>query len=278
MSEKARLKKGKQILEIAREKIGLNLSNQVVDSFKLLINREAEIGGIRMLSQKEVNVMLPSKIITVESVEKPFKSKTTSVWNGGKYKKINESEIMGRRFVRDLTKPKPLNKKQEELMKNGLGKEQFEQMRKAKASQLKRDPRADFEDSLWNDVFPLILVHPFLREVIFSFIGNTKSDGRVAQVIDATTKSGRSIRLFFDVETKYLLLMVVRWQSWDGDYRKRLYFSDRKKIDGIVIPTKIKSEHTYIPTGKKPRISYAYIDIMEFALNPKFTEKMFKVD
>lgn len=274
--EKAEIKdeqivKGKQIIEDARKAITTNKLISNLNSLQISTKRQSDYGEFVMVDTKEINISLPDKILSVYSTTKPFESKATSIWNGEKYKKLFENVTFdGQRSVRDVTNKK-LN---DNFLKMAKDDENREKMKKA----MSIDPRERLNNDLWSDVFPFILIQPLEKQAEFKYIGKTKSADREANVVDTTTKSGRSIRLVFDSETKFLLLMIEKYQGFDGDYETKYYYSDRESVDNVLIPKKIKVEHRFTPTGKDTKVTYYYNDILEFKINPKFKSNLFDIN
>lgn len=263
--------KGKQIIEDARKKIGADklISNLV--SFQLSTRSQSDLGEIVIGNAKEINFAMPDKVISVYSTTKPLESKSTSVWNGEKYKKLSEYVAPdGQRTIRDTTKQEMSGN----LANFVKDKETLEKIKKASAI----DPKTRMNDGLWSEIFPLILTHPFETRAEFKYVGKAQSASGEANIIDTTSASGRSIRLFFDVKTNQLLMLIEKYTGFDGDYETKYYYSNREAADGVLIPKKIKVEHKYTATGKAAKVTYSYIDVVEFKINPKFKPNFFDVN
>lgn len=264
--------RGGQIVENARKEIGGGgkiISNLV--SFQISTRSQSEIGEFVTVNEKQVSFAPPDKIVSVYSTIKPLESKTTSVWNGEKYKKLFELvDFEGRRTVRDATK--------QETSANSANfvkdKETLEKIKKASAV----DPKARLNDDLWSEIFPLILAHPFEPKAEFKYVGKAQSSSGEANVVETTTAGGRSIRLFFDSKTSHLLMMIENYKFFDGDYETKYYYSNRELAGNVLIPKKIKVEHRFTPTGRETRVTHTYIDVVQLLINPKLKPNLFDVN
>ena len=273
--KKGNLVQGKRIVLNAQKVTGADRLDSGFDALHISAVLNQTSGRLEVTRNMDISLIIPGKILLVNSYSKPFKYKTTSIWNGEKYRKFSEAEIMGRRIFRDSAKPEPLGKN----LKGRLDPEQIEKFNKAKMKAAKLDPRKGLDNELWSYVFPLILKHPFEKIAgKFKYAGKAESDGTTANVVDVVTEDGRSIRLLFGAETNLLLLMIEKYKSFDGDYEKTYFYSDREMAGKILIPKKIKVEQKFTPTGKAIRISYSYVNISEFKINPKLKDDVFKIN
>ncbi|MDQ6785993.1 MAG: hypothetical protein M3033_04135 [Acidobacteriota bacterium] len=89
---------------------------------------------------------------------------------------------------------------------------------------------ASFRNNLWLDY------KKEKAKIVAS--GQTKIDGKLANVLTYTTAKGVSIKLFFDVATAILL----REESTFGDALRTTDYADYRKIDGIDEPFLIKEK------------------------------------
>lgn len=266
-----RIVKGQQIIENARKEIGIDQLISNLNSFQVSIKSISDLVEFVAVNTKEISIMLPGRIRSGYSTEKPSESKTTSIWNGGNYKKLLEFVAFdGRRDVQDVTN-RELNGNLSKFVKDPAT---LEKIKKAKSI----NPKERLNNDLWSEVFPLILIHPFDKQAEFRYVGKAESPTGTANVVDTTTESGRSIRLLFDSKTNYLLSMIEKYKSFDGDYEIKYYYSNRLSVDNVLIPKKIKVEYKFTPTGKETRLTYNYNDVLEFKLNPKFKPNLFDVN
>lgn len=263
--------KGKQIIEDARKKIGAEKLITNLESFQLSIKSTSDLGEFVDVNTKELSIMLPGKILSVFSTEKPDESKTTSIWNGEKYRKLLEFVAFdGGRSIQDVTNRDSAGG----LAKFVKDKETLEKIKKVKAI----DPKERINNDLWSDVFPLILMQPFGTKAEFKYVGKAKSADREANVVDTTTENNHSIRLLFDSETNLLLLTIEKYEFFDGNYEIKSYYSNRELADNILIPKKIKVEYRFTPTGKDTKVTNIYKDVIGFKINPKFKPNLFDVN
>ncbi len=265
------ISRAKEIIENARKETGADKFVSNLDSFQLTIKSVGDIEGTEWITTKEASVMLPDKIFSVYSTKKPFESNAISIWNGQKYKKLFESVTFnGQRLVKDVTN-QDLSSNFTNLVKD---KETLEKIKRVRAI----DPKVRMNDELWSEIFPLILTHPFESQAEFKFVGQAKSADRTANVVDTISANGREIRLLFDSETHHLLMMIEKYKGFDGEYETKYYYSDRELTDNILIPKKIKVEHKYTQTGKEAKITYKYLEVAEFKINPKFKSNLFDIN
>jgi hypothetical protein len=220
----------------------------------------------------EINSIIPDKIQSIWSIEKPFPSKTRNLWNGAKHKRLSEFEAMGQIVVRDTTDSSQ-NGESLKLLEGKTDKEKLEMLKKARA----KDPKENFYNQIWFGLFPLVLSNPFEPNLEFKYVGKAQSSNQTANVVDVKAKNGKSYRLLFDSQTNYLLMMIENYKGDDGDYEIKYYYSNREKVNNVLIPKKIKVESKFTSTGKEPRISYSTIDVLEFKLNPELKESIFEI-
>lgn len=230
---------------------------------------------------EEVNLEFPDKIQAIYSgtvllpSQLPSSGQLTRTWNGEKYKSISVNEFSGQRTVRDMTEleNKPISK----TVSNVLGKKSAATLENAR----KADPKNIFMESLWTSIFPMILSHPFEKNIEFKYIGKAKSNDKTANVIDVKPANGKTYRLLFDSETNHLLMMIVTHKEINdrfvGDVEEKYYFSERELVGGVLIPKKIKVEKKATPDGESPVVKFFNIEIVDFKLNPKFDEKIFEI-
>lgn len=269
---KEQAKNGVQIIENARKAIG---AIDIVKSVYLSTISESVIEKFHITESREISLILPDKILLINSSKTPVESKDTTKWNGEKYKKFYEFvDLDGRRTITDATKSKNYDNSIKFALDKG-DKETAEKLEALKKNQ--PDPTRQLYNNLWTSLFPLILTQPFESNAEFKYIGNVKASNTLTTVVDVVTGNSHLLRLFFDSKTNYLLLMIETYTFWDGDYENKYYYSNRELINNVLIPRKIKVENKFTPTGKEPRISYVNIDILEFKLNPEFKKDTFEI-
>ena len=263
-----------EIIQKARQAIGLDKSGKISSYFykskTTLISQNYNSDSF-----EEVNLELPGKIKVVYRNDF-LKFQLNRTWNDDKYKAIFESESSsGQRTVKDITaeENKPLSKN----VSNVIGKTTTSALQNSR----KADPKKIFKESLWTSIFPLILSHPFEKNIEFKYVGKAKSNDKTANVVDVKPSDGKTYRLLFDSETNYLLLMIVSHKETNerfvGDVEAKYYFSERELINGVLIPKKIKVEKKATPLGQSPITGFSNIEMLEFKLNPTLDEKIFKI-
>ncbi len=266
---------GAETIRKARQAIGLDKFNEISSYFNK-IKQTHLLQSFNLERFEEVSLILPDKIQAIYGSNSPFFSRLTRTWNGEKYKSIFESKSSsGQRTIRDHTalESKPLST----AVGNVISKETAEALERSRRS----DPKNILKKSLWTSLFPLILSHPFEKNIEFNYVGKAESEGKTANVVEVKPIGGTTYRLFFDTETNYLLMMItsekVNNGRFVGDVETKYYFSERELIDGILIPKKIKVEKKATPEGKAPIARYSVFEILDFKLNPTLDEKKFRI-
>lgn len=270
-----------EIVRNARQAIGLDKAGEVSSYFyksKTMIPLK-EFGNYENF--EDVSIKFPDKIQVIYSGKLPSSSQLSSstqltrTWNGKKYKSISETEFSGQRTVRDTTNEN--SKTISKSVSDVIGKKSAAALENTR----KADPKNIFTESLWTSVFPLILSHPFEKNIEFKYVGKAKSNDKTANVIDVKPTNGKTYRLLFDSETNYLLMMIVSFKETNdrfvGEVEEKYYFSERELVGGVLIPKKIKVEKRATPDGESPVVKFFNIEIVDFELNPKFDEKIFEI-
>ena len=270
-------KENNEIIILARNAIGI--SNEEPNSFHIKL-KQTFLTKVENIPDEstikdattELNILNPDQIQTIWSIETPFPSKTTSIWNGKNFKRIVEFEVMGKTVVQNISDTSR-NKGSLKALDGKIDKEKLDRLKDAKL----KDPKEDFYNQVWFGLFPLILSNPFESNIELKYVGKAEASNQIANVVDFKSKNGRNYRLLFDSLTNYLLMMVVNYKGADGEYEIKYYYSNREKVGNILIPRKIKVENKITLTGKEPRLSHSNIDVMEFKLNPEFKENIFHI-
>lgn len=269
---------GEDIIQKARETISLDKSGKISSYFyKVKTSFLGKTQGGNSLPDyfEEVSFTLPDKIQTISSMTEPFVSQATKTWNGGKYKSIFEAEMSGQRIVKDDSNPEKI--KMSKSLESVLGKDKA-----AVLNNIERpDPKKILKESIWTELFPLILNHPLEPKLEFNYVGKAKSNDKIAKVVDVQSEDGKTYRLLFDTETNYLLMMIVNFKvnkpDFTGDIETKYYFSERKTVAGIMIPKKIKVEDKSTAKGQPSVIKFRNIEILEFKINPEFKKDLFDI-
>lgn len=268
------------IIQSARQVSGLNQTNEIL-SYHYRSRKSMPIKNFSYENVEEISIKFPDKISAINtsnillSPDSPSSSQLVKVWNAAKYKAVAETEISGRRIVKDVT-----NEQTRTISKNVsdiIGKKTATALQNSQEA----DPKQIFTESLWTSIFPLILSHPFEKNIPFKYAGKAQSNGKTANVVDVRPSNGKTYRLLFDSETNYLLMMVVSFKETNerfvGDIEAKYYFSERELIDGLLIPKRIKVEEKVTPEGKSPTVRFSNIEILDFKVNPKLDEKIFEI-
>lgn len=265
---------GEEIISKARQVSGLDQSGQI-PSYRYKLKKTLLTQNSSLESFEEASLNLPGKIQVTYGMDSPFFSRLTRTWSGEKYKSISESESAGQRTVKDVTveETKPISV----AVSDVIGKKAATAFQEAK----KIDPKTIYADSLWTSLFPLVLSHPFEKNIEFKYAGKAKSNDKTANVIDVKSTGGKTYRMLFDSETSYLLMMIVSSREsnprFTGNVETKYYFSERELTGGVLIPKKIKIEEKITPDGKPTVLKYSNIEVVDFKLNPKFDEKTFAI-
>jgi hypothetical protein len=224
---------------------------------------------------EEISLTLPDKIHAIYSTGEPLRYQSFKTWNGEKYKSIFETEILGRKIVKDDTNAE--NVKPSKSVVAVLGKENtalFENIKRV-------DPKESLKESMWTELFPMIFSHPLEPKLEFQYVGKAKSNDKIANVTDVKSANGKTYRLLFDSETNYLLMMIVSFKRTDqfftGDQEMKYYFSQRETVDGILIPRKVKVENKQTAKGQPSKTSFLNLEILEFKINPEFKKDLFEI-
>jgi hypothetical protein len=265
---------GQEIILNARKAIGIDKNGEILSYFyKLkttLLNQKKTYESF-----EEMSLKLPGKIQIIYGDESPYLSQLTRTWNGEKYKSIYESESSGQRTITDMTELE--NRTLSKAVSDVIGKKTTAALQNSN----RPNPKTIFLESLWTSLFPLILSHPFEKNIEFKYVGKAKSNNKIANVIDVKPSNGKTYRLLFDSETNYLLMMIVSHKETNerfiGDVEAKYYFSERELIEGLLIPKKIKVEKKATPLGQTSITGFSTLEILDFKLNPKLEEKIFEI-
>ncbi|MFV0390266.1 MAG: hypothetical protein ACK5NT_16110 [Pyrinomonadaceae bacterium] len=242
--------------------------------------------GKPLVSETEIILNLPNKIRT--STSRLNLSESIEIWNGEKFKSLLVIDILGNRSVMDTTNRNSndtISDNSLSKMEGKIDKKKLDAMKSAKSTK-KTDPKVALQSKLWTDLFPLILSHPFESNLQFKYIGKAESKGKFANVVDVTSMTGQTYRLFFDSETNLLLMMTYNRTDNKGDfggafdgYREyKYYFTNREKMNGLLIPRQIKGETIFKPKdGAEVKHLYTTIEVEELQINPEINESIFEI-
>ncbi len=270
---------GEEIILKARKASGMDKSGEITSyfhKFKVTYFNSTTNENHNLNTFQEASLELPGKIQVVDSMSGSLFSQLTRTWNEDKYKSTFEMESSsGQRTVKDITASE--NKPVSKAVSDVLGKKTTTALQNSQ----KADPKKIFMNSLWTSLFPLILSHPFEKNIEFKYVGKAKSNDKMANVVDVKPADGKTYRLLFDTETSYLLMMIVSHKETNerfvGDVEAKYYFSERELINGVLIPKKIKVEQKATASGQPPTTGFSNIEILEFKLNPEFKKDLFEI-
>lgn len=187
ITKKPSVNEGEEIIRQARKAIGLDKIGEI-SSYLLKMKKVILVKNNNYESFEEVGHILPSKIQVIYGRDSPFFSRLTRTWNSEKYKSTYESESStGQRTIQDITaqENKPLSK----AVSDVIGKNTAAALQNAR----KADPKSIFEESRWTSLFPLILSHPFEKNIEFKYVGKAKSNDKTANVVDVKPANGKLI-------------------------------------------------------------------------------------
>lgn len=264
-SKNESLRKGKEIIRKSKETLGISLSmTSFIVKLRSVRNLENQENSSND-SQIEIAIF-PLEKIRILSISEDGNVISRSIWNEKKFKQTLESESEGRRYVYDTTNGTPLS----QTALNAI---------KSKKSEVKvENPRSvAFSDSLWKLVFPFILRHPIDSSEKIEYLGRAQAGERIASFVQLTTANGRTIQMFFDEKTNYLLLMIEKFKKSEREYENKYYFSNREERSGVLVPTKFKIEHKVTLKGESPITFFEYIELESFEANPKIDNKIFEI-
>lgn len=275
------LSNGEKIIRKSREATGLEKQKFESVQYKVKTSLLAKTPSGRTIPDffSEVSLSLPDKIQTIFLMGPPIASTSTQTWNGEKYKSFLEIDMLGQRIVKDNTNADRDSSRNKDfgILEGKIDKDKLAAFKNTR----RLDPKVILLEEMWTQLFPLILTHPFEKDVKFNYIGKAKANNITANVVDFKPKNGKSYRLLFDTETNYLLMMIVTYKRNDpffvGDQEMKYYFSNRELTGDILIPKKIKVENKQTAPGKPPKITFSNIDILEFKLNPELKQSMFEI-
>ena len=207
---------GEKIVHLSRGAVGLEKQKfeSVQYKVKTLLLTKTPSGRAMPDFFSEISLILPEKIQAVYSRGEPFPYISTKTWNGEKYKSFFEMEFMGEKTIKDDTNADRDSGKSKDygILEGKIAKDKLAVLKNAK----RLDPKEVLSESMWTELFPLILTHPFEKDVKFNYVGKAKANNVTANVVDFKPKNGKSYRLLFDAETNYLLMMIVKYKRNDA--------------------------------------------------------------
>lgn len=262
-----KLAKGQEIVIRAHNAIDKGNILQNLKSFYL--NVESSISE-NISTGTEFSFLTPDKIRIV-NISEP--SKIIKIINGNKYSDDSELIVNGETYsTRRMGRPQ-LPTKMPAYIEEAVSKE--------KAEYLKKNPdelnKIFMEESLWSNVFPILLTNPLNQDVKYEYVGKAESAGKRADIVDVKSNFYRKIRLFFDENTHLLLMMTKTLDRAKSTFTEKYYFSDYQLTGGLLVPKIIKKESENVSTdgsGKKTYGPYQ-IFIREIKINSNLKPSLF---
>lgn len=130
---------------------------------------------------------------------------------------------------------------------------------------------ATHKDYAFTILFPVIFDSSWYPVSGFKYVGAAESNGTKADVIETTSPTATVYRLFFDQQTRLLLLMSEKWVSGASkkEHERKYFFSEYKKEDGLLAAHKIVVEQNGEVVEERV--------IKRLQVNPAFGEDFFAV-
>lgn len=196
-------------------------------------------------TERELGISFPDKIR--EKMEASYPSNQQILdrtLNGGRFVRKSEVRVDG----------KPINF----TPSNSSPKSEQEQI-------------AEYKDSVFLTVFPIILDYSWYSPIEFRYIGVGEAKDTKADVIETMLSNGAKYRFFFDQQTHLLLLLIETRtsKSTNKEIERKYFFSDYRKEDGLLIAHKIVTETNKEVTAER--------ELKSLQINPTFKPDYFAV-
>ena len=247
----------------------------------------------RTKGDKEVLLNFPNK---VKSISTTYISKNNPAENftkmelvqAGDLVKVNQLSIFNGK-VFDI----------EEIAKQaGNSEESKSQIKALKEARRKMETKEFVRQSVWFDLFPILLKLPWESEAKFIYLGKAQAGNTRADILEYVPseedkaklkkeKMTSQMRFFFDEKTHLLLMVTADISSEKSEIKTKYFFSDYQTMDGLLIAkrinsettTKIKQETTIAGRkmiGSETKIVSETI-VKKFKINPKFKKGTFEI-
>lgn len=130
---------------------------------------------------------------------------------------------------------------------------------------------AEFKNSVFLTVFPIILDYSWYSPIGFRYIGVGEAKDTKADVIETMLSDGAKYRFFFDQQTHLLLLLIETWtsKSTNKEIERKYFFSDYRTEDGMLVAHKIVTETNKEVTEER--------ELNRLQINPTFKPDYFAV-
>jgi len=263
----AKLERGQEIINQARKAFDKGNVLQNLKSFYLNVGNT--ISG-NITTETEFSIVTPDKIRFVY-ISEP--SRTIKIINGSKYSEDSELSVNGETYSeRKMGRP-PLPTKIPSYIEEVLSKEKVEYLKK-NSDELNK---LLMEESLWTNVFPILLTNPLNTDVKYEYVGKAESADKRADIIDVKSNFYRKIRLFFDENTHLLLMMTRTLDRSKSTFTEKYYFSDYQLTDGLLVAKTIKKESENVSKDGSGRKTYgpSQTVIKEIKINSNLKPSLF---
>jgi len=130
---------------------------------------------------------------------------------------------------------------------------------------------AEYKDSVFLAVFPIILDYSWHSAMEFRYIGVAEAGGTKAEVIETMLSNGVKYRFFFDQQT-HLMMMTIETRmskSTNKEIERKYFFSDYRKEDGLLVAHRIVTETNKEVTDER--------ELKRLQINPTFKPDYFEV-
>lgn len=257
------LAKGSEVLNKAAQSINQNqlklnaisLVFSVVKQTKLTRNEKVSESTER--GERELNIQLPNKIKYFESLGTvDYTGISEYTLNETDYSSENYSLSQGRRVSYEVKG----------------GKLSPEEQKQQGTLWLKRQA--------FIYVFPITL-EPFADSPAFKYVGKAEADDSRADVLEVTLSDENKARFFFDEQTHLLRMIIMSGKNrQSGEYEEKRFFSDYKKIDGLMVANKInveRKESVKIANQIANVEQIEEITLKSIKFNPTLKSDIFKV-
>lgn len=135
-----------------------------------------------------------------------------------------------------------------------------------------RNSKADVLSSTFDIFFPITLDSTFYVSLDFEYVGLAELENKKLSVLEATSKDGKTYRIFFDEKTRLLSLMTRTWKNKEGkQFERKDFYSDYKEVSGLLAAHKIVTQDP----SRQP--SNSETTIKSLKVNPEFKADFFKV-
>ncbi len=141
-------------------------------------------------------------------------------------------------------------------MEIGVPEATMKQIDFAKSAKENMETSEYVRQSVWMDIFPVLLDLPWEPKPKFIYFGKAQSGDTTANILEylptpkeeqrfQKEKTKSQIRLFFDEETNRLLMITSEVSNPRSEVKSKYFFSDYQKKAGLLFAKKINSETVF---------------------------------